>query len=347
MLAFYITLLIPIFLGLRFNLSNSYFNKDYISVEQTNNIKGIFIWLVFIGHILKYIVNVVPFDSFLDKSALTVHHLLSQLVVVPFMFYSGYGVMNSIKNKRDNYVESIPRKRVLATILNFGVAVSCFIILNLLLGISMDIEQIVFSYIGWFSVGNSNWYIFTICFCYISSYISYKICGYSRTYLIVNILIVSVFMLLLSRFKPSWWYDTCLAYCVGSVFSFFKEKIESFIFRKYTISLLAGIGLFVVTYIIYILIPFAKYIFMNVCSIAFSYLIIVITMKLQVKNRFLRWSGKNLFPLYIYQRIPMILFFTIYNGILVTEYKYTYVVLCAIMSVIFAYIYKFINIKLT
>lgn len=122
MIFFYIILFILVLCGLRYKKNN----QDYISVQQTNVIKGIFIWLVFMGHIIPYITKVVPFELFVDKAASGVVSILQQLVVVPFLFYSGYGVMNSIKNKGAGYVDSIPTKRLLNTMLNFGVAVLFF-----------------------------------------------------------------------------------------------------------------------------------------------------------------------------------------------------------------------------
>lgn len=322
------------------------YNQEYISVQQTNVIKGIFIWLVFMGHIMPYITKVVPFESFADKFALYFVDILKQLVVVPFLFYSGYGVMNSIKTKGENYVASIPRKRLLNTMVNFGVAVLFFVALNLVLHIPIEPRQVLLSLICWDSVGNSNWYIFTICFCYLTSYISYKLFGYSKRSLIANLSILFIYVLVLSRFKGSWWYDTCLAYSAGSAYCYYKDRIENIINRNYLRSLLIGGGLMVVSYICMLKTPIVTSLFMNVCSIFFAMFIIILSMRLQLKSRVLEWSGKNLFPLYIYQRIPMILFSVIGGGCLVSDFKYVYVVICAIVSIIIVHVYKYISIKL-
>ncbi len=343
MIFFYIILLIIILCGLRYKN----INQDYISVQQTNAIKGIFIWMVFMGHIIPYITQVIPFEIFVDKAATDVVSILQQLVVVPFMFYSGYGVMNSIKTKGSKYVDSIPKKRLLNTMLNFGVAVMFFVVLNIILSIPMDLKQVLLSFVCWESVGNSNWYIFTICICYFTSFVSYKLFGYSKRSLIANLTILFVFALVISRFKGSWWYDTCLAYSAGSVFCYYKELFEKVARSNYMLySILVGGGL-VASYAIMSIAPIAKSIvFMNICSICFSLFMIIITMKIQIKSKILEWSGKNLFPLYIYQRLPMILFSTICGGFWVNEFKYVYVVICAIVSIIIVHLYKYIAIKL-
>ena len=342
MIFFYVIIFIIVFNGLRYHRNN----QDYISVQQTNAVKGIFIWLVFMGHILPYITKIIPFECLLDKAASEVVMLLQQLVVVPFMFYSGYGVMYSIKNKGKNYVSSIPQKRILNIMLNFGIAVLCFVVLNFILSIPMDFKQVLLSFVCWDSVGNSNWYIFTICFCYFTSYISYNLFGYNKRYLIANISILFMYVLILSRFKGSWWYDTCLAYSAGGIYCYYKEYLENIINRKYSLSIFMGGGILLISYIVMLKAPIAKPLFMNVCSIFFSIFIIILTMGFQLKSRILEWSGKNLFPLYIYQRIPMILFSTVCGGYLVSEWKYAYVIICVVVSIILVHIYKYINIKL-
>lgn len=173
MILFYIVLFCIALWKLQF--AGKGFYSDFLSVQQTNMIKGIFIWLVFLGHITPYITKQMSLTHPLDVSALIVQGLLGQLVVVPFLFYSGYGVMLSILKKL-KYLSSIPKKRIPVTFLNFGVAVLFFVILNWALGINMNLKQVLLSLLMWDSIGNSNWYIFTICFCYFASYISFRIC---------------------------------------------------------------------------------------------------------------------------------------------------------------------------
>ena len=100
---------------------------------------------------------------------------LGQMLVVMFLFYSGYGVMESIKTKGSKYVDSIPRKRVLTTLLNFDVAVLVYLLLDISLGIRYSACDTELAFTGWTSIGNSNWYIFVIILCYLITYISHRI----------------------------------------------------------------------------------------------------------------------------------------------------------------------------
>lgn len=92
--------------------------KDYLSVENTTSIKGIFIIIVFWSHIKGYIV----IDNAFDSYAFFPLTLLGQGMVTMFLFYSGYGVMESIKKKGQEYIKSTPKNRLCATLYRFDIA---------------------------------------------------------------------------------------------------------------------------------------------------------------------------------------------------------------------------------
>lgn len=151
------------------------FFDDYIGVQQCNAIKGLFILVVFVRHIYPYIIGSgCDMSGRLDGLGLRLDGMIGQLLVVMFLFYSGYGVMESIKRKGSCYVRDIPKHRVLTTMLNFGVAVAAFVLLNLALGIERTWDEILLAFTGWTSVGNSNWYIFVIVLCYLLTYFAFR-----------------------------------------------------------------------------------------------------------------------------------------------------------------------------
>ena len=43
------------------------------------------------------------------------------LMVTMFLFYSGYGVFESIKKKKEKYINTIPKRRFLKTLINFAI----------------------------------------------------------------------------------------------------------------------------------------------------------------------------------------------------------------------------------
>lgn len=158
------------------------FNDNATSITQSNCIKGVFIVLVFARHIWPYIEKAgVAITGVGDKLFLLIDGTLGQLIVTMFLFYSGYGVMESFRKKGTDYVNSIPKKRLLTTLLNFDVAVFVFLLIDILIGKEYPISTILLAFIGWTSIGNSNWYIFVILMCYLSTYIGLKsICRFNN-----------------------------------------------------------------------------------------------------------------------------------------------------------------------
>ena len=131
------------------------FNSDYMSKDTTGAINGIFVLLVFMCHISGYM----KLGGSSDTIWLDLKSWLGQLVVVTFLFYSGYGMMCSIMKKGTPYVKGIFRRRFLSLFAHFDIAVLLFLLMNLALGIKTKTRTTLLAFTTWESIGNSNWYI--------------------------------------------------------------------------------------------------------------------------------------------------------------------------------------------
>lgn len=143
------------------------FHTEYLSKENTKGMKGLFVVLILFSHYAQY----VTLDSVWDAPYLALRVHLNQMVVAPFLFYSGYGIMKSIQCKGKSYVKSIMKKRFPRIWFELIAAVFCFLIVNLFLGKTFPLKQILLSFVGWESVGNSNWYIMVMLILYIFTYL--------------------------------------------------------------------------------------------------------------------------------------------------------------------------------
>lgn len=90
-LAYFIILLISL-IGIKVNLAG--FNDEYASKNSTLCVKGLFVLFVFCRHFKQYAIFD---DSLLDQLFIKADYLLWQLIVVMFLFYSGYGIITQIK----------------------------------------------------------------------------------------------------------------------------------------------------------------------------------------------------------------------------------------------------------
>lgn len=275
-------------------------NLKYMQQRDTNCIKGIFLFFVFGAHYLQY-VNV---SGKLDLPYIWVNRFLGQGIVTLFLFYSGYGIYYSLKNKGLKYAEQMSRKRIIPVAVHFWAALILYFILNTVLGKEYSLQKNLLAFTGWTSVGNSNWYIFAVFWCYVFTWIIFGVWKKAKKQgLILVTVLVLGYILVMCQKKPGerWWYNTVLVYPAGMWFSFYQEKIERFIKKRYAVLLpicmagTIGLRLFTDNLCVYLF-----------WSLLFAITVILLTMKISVGNSLLEWMGVHTFEIYILQRLPMI-----------------------------------------
>lgn len=314
-------------------------NYDFLSVGRTNSIKGIFILIVFMSHFHDYVV----FTNSIDIAYQSIFNLIGQRMVTLFMLYSGYGVMESIKKKNMTYVKKIPINRVLGVLFRFDIAILIFALVNIIMNkgtFTYSLKTFVLSLIGWESIGNSNWYIFAILVAYIATYFGFLIfkdkCNYKLSVVMTTLLILVYCALLrYAKIKDSTiWYDTILCYSLGMVISVYKERFTS-VFNKTSLRV---ISIIVILFIQAMNYKFSNiFILREIALLTFALLVVLITMRFSIDNKYLRWCGEHLFGIYIMQRLPMMIYKEMGIGDLNI---YLYFVLCLITTVFLAYIFE-------
>ncbi|MBQ6814968.1 MAG: acyltransferase family protein [Lachnospiraceae bacterium] len=303
-------------------------DSQYMSRDNTAAIKGIFIIIVFMSHIRSYCI----FDGTADYYVIKIIDYLGQLMVAMFLFYSGFGVYESIKKKGIDYVKAIPKNRILKTFLNFVYAIILFIIMNLVLGIEHGLKEIVLAPTGWTSIGNSNWYMFAIFTLYIITYVSFITFKTDRLFAFLLFGLLSVaYVTLICKYQGMWWCDTYLCYLAGMIYSAHKEKIDGFFVKSrnlgYIITLVATLAL----YFIVAPVRYTGIYIYNFVAIIFCLCIIILSMRFTIRSKILIWCGQNLFWLYILQRIPMIILKHIGFS---QNNEYIFVISCVILTII-------------
>ena len=331
---------------IRFNLKG--FNEDYLSRDCTNSIKGVFILLIVISHSIPYFKDCgYLFANPGDSLFLPFFFLLSQLVVVMFLFYSGYGVGESFKSKGDTYVKAMPRHRILGTLLNFDVAVLVFMVVDLLLGIELTANQCLLSLTAWKNIGNDNWYIFVILLCYLMTYIVLRLPISKSSHRVVLLFGLCVIcMIVLSFYKGTYWFNTILCYPLGFMYSTYKESIEKCLKRSYWLCLLVVFAIFVPVFILLHNCPSDRFqIGYNLVSILFAMMLVILTLKVRICNQPLLWAGMHLFPIYIYMRLPMVVMKNKAPEFVGT-YPALFILVSLVLTVLIARVYKHWEIKL-
>ena len=304
MIIFAIAILILYFACARYNVHA--FHADYISRDAIQPIKGLFILFVFMSHFVLYISP----HGCLDSSYMAVRRVLGQMIVVPFLFYSGYGVTLQIVSKRKEYLKPFLIKRIVRTVLLFDVAVLLYIVLRWsVFGTSFSAERIFLCLLGWLSAGNSNWYIFSIVILYFLTYLCFgAFCDISSRYkdwYAFGTLVVAVSILIgvLQSCRPDYVYNTLFAYLLGCCYPMVRRHFEGMFFSSGRAWLLC-LSLTVLAY--WQLNSYRAYTAVSeLIAVVFSVLIVLLSGKVLSKSRILSYCGRHLFSLYILQRLPM------------------------------------------
>lgn len=295
---------------------------------------GVFIVIVFISHLRTYM----TLNPLLDQMMRS----FSQLMVATFLFYSGYGVMESVKKKGMSYVRRIPLHRVLGVLAIFVPAVLLYALLDLLLGIPFSGSQFFLSLIAWKNLGNSNWYIFVILCLYLITCVGWmladlivrkcgRLSGKGTTsaderrdvigWVITAVLTVGL-VVALKYTTPNYYYNTITAYLFGLFFSINKEHIlracgidseERIRSARSVLNYILMTGFMIVTTVVlrhYIKIRWNDYVFM-LMTVFFCMGVVLISYLIPFPDRVFRWLGDHLFEVYILMRIPMIAFLRI------------------------------------
>lgn len=218
-------------------------NEYYIGKETTSTINGLFIWLVFLSHFTQYLPS---------SAGNIVGDNLGQLVVVMFLFYSGYGCAVQYLTKGESYLRASPRKRILPTLINFDIAVCAFVAVGLLLGKSMTARKVVLSLVCWDSVGNSNWYIFVIMLCYALFWFSAGVVKRKVNVIDGGAEMANYHDVAFGDFsccplarQTKLVCDTLMAFGAGAVYGLNRNCIEDYVKKNYWICLALAVVLFV------------------------------------------------------------------------------------------------------
>ena len=271
--------------------------RDYLAKANTTSVNGIFILIVFLNHFQSYVAVPKIYRWFILG--------IGQLMVAMFLFYSGYGVGESIQKKGMAYVKSIPVKRVGKVLSEFALAVLLFALVDVILGIGFTPSQFFLSLVGWKNLGNSNWYIFVILCLYLFTWLGFLLFPKSpwKSFAVICLLTALLFLFLQEK-KVSWWYNTLTAYPFGLLFSLTKKRWEKWLEQpvSYGIILISSLAVTV------LLRTVSRYVPAHLCmTVSYCIFILAVTKKVPVYHPILWWLGNHLFEIYILMRIPMII----------------------------------------
>ncbi len=303
------------------------FDPAYVSRERTSALNGFFVLLVFLSHAVTYVQP----GGAADTAYLFVKSQLDQLVVAPFLFFSGYGILCSFCSKGQAYLRRFPLHRFGKVLLQSELAVLLFLLTDLCLKKQYPLRRVLLSFTFWESIGNSNWYLFVVLALYLLVFVSFLLFRGRPVQATVLMTLLSAALVFALRFagKDPWWYNTLLLFPLGMWFALCMPRLECLLFANTLRTVLALLGCAVLFAAMHVL-RGRGFVFYELWAACFMACVVLVMSRVHFENALLRFFGRHVFSFFILQRIPMIVF----SSLGLAQHRYLFVALCFAATVL-------------
>ena len=302
------------------------FRDDFLSIERCQALNGIAILLVVARHVGHR--GVMQFgygmNGWGDSLYFAISNPIQQLLVVTFLFFSGYGVMAQFLRKGESYVDGFAKRRLFPTWANFAVAVACYAAVHFVFRTGVPLKKVLLAFTCFDAIGNPSWYIFCILWCYAGAWLAFRAIrrfGLPAESAWIGSVVASVAYFALIHSLPKnrfWWTDTVLAFPFGMFVAAYRERVTAFLKRRYWLLLVVALvafaalaGLNLDLYDVRgtawktaakgeMIVNCIRH---NVLGCVMMTVILLVTLKVKVGNPVLAWCGRHVFPIYVYHMI--------------------------------------------
>lgn len=279
--------------------SGTSFYQDYLSREQTLCVNGIFMAYILLSHTF----NVYSSEGILNQCFSAIQVYLGQFPVVPILFFSGYGIMESIKHK-ENYIKNFPKQRLLKFYYKFFIITLIYVVLNIFLR-EYDLPTVLLSFTGFESIGNGGWYIGVTLAVYIFVIVCFNTFKNKPALAATTVTALTAIMMFVEMKLdlPTYYYSTMVFMPLGLCFSLIKDKFDAIVMKNnivWTVGLVVCLGLSV----LFNILTDKSFIFYPVWCFFGLIALMVLCMKVRINNAILLWIGQTSLYNFILQRIP-------------------------------------------
>lgn len=238
--------------------------KDALSKKNTDALRGILAMVVLLHHLYEY-------AGFLEGTPVgLLLQVIGYLCVALFFFLSGYGLVCSVKSKGQDYIRSLPRKRILPLWCFYLFLIALYVGMNFIrvklmgepfrAGTSLFnpetgtvqwelLLQSFFFGFGKTVVGN-GWYIQVILILYLAFWLVFKLFRSSRgrwigmtTFTLAYIAVCVVAGIFWLEDQPNTVYEAVPCFLLGMLWSSVRPRLLKTFDRTYKV-LLAGVAVF-------------------------------------------------------------------------------------------------------
>lgn len=264
-------------------------NKEALSLEQGNCMKGIAAILIVIIHV---------------KNALDIGGAFNALsscgymFVAIFFFYSGYGITKSSLTKKDYFKKKLP-KRFLYLIKIIIITEAIYLMANIVIfGNTYSFVGALRCLVGLNMLNGAMWYIYALIIIFAATFLLsfLRIKGYTK----IAIISVAVYVIVsVLRGRQPHEMQSCIAYVIGVFFAEYNSTAEKLYNndKKALKILLYGFVMilaFSAPYIIRLFTedyPVVRVVFGSITTTAFILLMLIVLYNFRIQNKLLMFWG--------------------------------------------------------
>ncbi len=300
--------------------------EDFLSLESTKVLQG----LAAIGVMMHHCVQIITNYGNVWVGPISLFNDIGVLFTSIFFFCSGFGLITSYRTKPD-YMKGFLKKRIPAVLIPFMISnILYFIVIGLYFKEIYGTADAVLCLTGLRLINRNTWFLVEIMVLYLAFYFIFRFVKKEKAKWILMVLFVAVMImvsLLLGHegserrgywFKGEWWYNTTIIFPVGMLVARYKDNIIAFTKKHYkwllpVFAVLFVVGLYftehtvVKTFGYYqeweghpgymekAVTAFAH----SITCILFVGTVLLVTMKVKLKNGILKWLGQISLEMYI------------------------------------------------
>lgn len=282
---------------------------DPLSHDRLLPWKGFCVLLILLSHYTGYIQT----DPY-DEPYLLVRSGMRQTIVVLFFFAAGYGMVQQLITRGRPYLLRV-LKKALRLWLVCALSALCMLVIQSLRGRSYDLTTILMAFIPLVSLGNSPWFIFAMVLCYlffVLSALPYALRPGRVTlfllFLFQSVLTALYMMALSSMGFDDFWYDSVLLFPIGLLFGILHLRLS----RRFSCSTLSWLILLtgsVISVCYLYCYQTRSFLLHELYLVSACGLLLVLALRWTPGSRLLLFLGQHALVIYLFQRIPMILFY--------------------------------------
>lgn len=284
---------------------------QYLSRDWTSLINAFFISLVVCSHGLLLFSSRIC-DFHVERwSALFVGQF-GQLMVAPFFFFSGYGIMLSL-SERIGYEKLLIFPRFVGLSLNYILTVVVYFAVHSFMQGAIVWRNLLGGLHSYEVLGNPTWFILMTLLIYVFTYVAYKIVreGNPIKFVFLLTFLLGLSIIFLGEVKPIHWLNTILCFPAGMFYYIEGEKIEKYLCISKIPSIVYALLLLLIGKMIYDADLYPNVLTENIGSILFACGVTWVagSFSWSFPSRFLIWlGGSGMFAVYMLHLLPIRIF---------------------------------------